>query len=651
MAEPKTPPKANLNDLKNEFSELEDSFSNFHKFRGSDGIYDQLVNRELSTEIRPELSTLQDEIDYRSPNPAEALSQYIDILTMNPTRFDVVINGAARKDRETERQITLWTAHTWAEMDENRDFDSGCAEGQAKHGLKVYWLRHKPLGQVTIEPGIRRNPFYWQSCVIDGCFWVGDYKNPDAFYYKYSLPVIGSGLKNSEGQKPTIDSANKIGWIGLDESHDSSTTSGKRFDVFVRDSRDIESECEIPGCDHQRRVISSYISLSGGNLGDAMEVDSVYSPFPTCSFIIIPGVYFQTETDPHLKFRPKMEKLYSLTVWDNDLTTTLSILSRSESADNDIYLNIGRSDPATIAAMVRDKEGGPSFMIDRPEPGSNQIAAMVGTLERWPKPTSQHLMALLTKNREELIQAMPNRFMTGNANTEASNATAAAFMLSLEQSSLPFGRLLSFSDGAIGRALGKMIPHAIRYWSLSEGDTDFKYSVALTGSEGALRHSAKTPGEVIMIDAETLACDYELIVLTENRTMAERQQEWYLTLNQYENGAKTSEDLIKAAGSFDVEGQKRLLLRDRLVTNLEPLRLKMQKLYLLRKAGNATGIDFGSLDPEMQEQRAQEAKAAGGANPLDQQNHAAQRNGNAFSQASSQAAPATPQYSGGNTPF
>ena len=542
-------------------------------------------------------------VDYQSADLEKDVYDHVEVLGMNPTKFDVAMFDDSAEAQKAIRPILLWHARTWEDMDENRWWDRAVGEGQVRHGVKVMWLRWRS----QIGDKRPRNPFYWSNTNIYGCYWTESDNEVDAFYYRYTVPILESGI-TKEGKKLTLDNLGKLGWLGLHEEH-GTYVSGKMVEVIIRDARDLNGRpkksdtiagkirsmpkqgdmCGMDGCDHPKRTISIYVCPKD-KINETEYVEEYDSPFPGCSFFVIGGRVSYHETDMHQKYRPLMLPSYNEQYYQNYLKTILSTMARKDYGDEDVYL-----DGSTVPPHIQLPEGGAQQNFDRPEPGSNKVPFYPAELKRWPKSTSPHLMTLLQRSEEKQSEFRPNRFVIGTAFTEASNATGTAFLQQAQQAALPYNGLLGNSDAAIKKAC-KFMRHAIRYWAQADGEDTSEYPAVLTGSENVMRYGGSvSQGELVTYTSKMASYDFDMVLKTSSQTLAEAGARWLQAKDKYFTGIFTVKDLMKEADIFDVEAQVDLLYAESVVEDMAAVETRMQEAYLVHKASAETGLDFNQF--------------------------------------------------------
>jgi len=613
-------------DNKNSVSDqLRQAKSRFTKFQESRKNYDKILARDFPTELPPELTGAQEGLDYQTPDVEKAVFDHMDVLVMNPTVYDVLMLEDSDTARETGRTNLLWTTRGWEYENHNRWWDRAVAEGQVRHGKKTMALRYHPQKEPDVDVGEkpgdeaseeehteyankrnkarddefrkRQHPFFWTDCDIYGCYWLGDERReegPDVFFYEYEIPYIEAIHRfSAPGKKFSLSDAGKVGWLGEGESDPCSNPDQKTVKCLVRDGRDLSGRrCIIPGCDHPQRTISIYVTESGESSEyDDEAVEEYDSPFPGCSYFVIGG-RSSTDRDPDRRFRPLMYPLYVEAAWQNYLNTVLATMARTDYSDDYFYLDTSKAPP-----HVTIPEGGTAVQIEQADLQGGNIPTLPGTVQRFPKTMSPHLMEMLNQSLKRLETYMPNRFVTGQAFTEASNATGTAFIQQAQQAALPYNMLLSASDEAQLKSR-RYEYHAIRYWAEAEpADAKTRYYSVMTGNTDIVkmsRHSTSA-GEVVWVDANKVANNFDLQVRTKSETLAEEGARWLQAKDQHMYGVLTTDQLLRAAGTDDIQGQKEALRMEEIRADVQPLITEIRRRRIIQKASVRTGMDFGAL--------------------------------------------------------
>ena len=144
-------------------------------------------------------------------------------------------------------------------------------------------------------------------------------------------------------------------------------------------------------------------------------------------FFIASGDERIDETDPHLRYRPRLYALLVDIQQYNYLATLIAALAHKKVSDEDVYVDVGRLNPEALAALeewglIEGVGAQRRFVFRRPDPGSGEMAVSP-PLEKWPNDLEPHLMLLLQETKEAMQRHLPNRFLTGSAFSEVKEAT------------------------------------------------------------------------------------------------------------------------------------------------------------------------------------------------------------------------------------
>ena len=600
----------NYEELQYEWRQLEEKFRLFHDFRDLDSPWNKILRRELKVDVQPELLPLGEGIEFRSPDLEDATNKHKSTMQMEPTRIEARVPGLTQTARDTERELTLFWRRGWDISNPRRTVDARWSEGQIRHGITVDRKCYKPF-EPSDDGKPLKYPFSWEPCLIDSVFWPGGIFRPeDPCWIRYSISVVESGI-TKDNKKVTLRDG-KIGWLGPDEKYDYQTDRRNKINVIIRDYPSLDGEmCPLDGCDHAQRYITTYVCPEGANMDDAEEVETCASPFQTCSFYGIGGLVMHTERDPHKVYRPLLLPLYELIQWKNYLVTITAILARGEAKDN-FYGDASGTQPETIAALNPSTERGATGTYEKPDAGSEELPVYPFQVKQFPNVTSQHLMELIKQCDAMIAEYKPNRYLTGNADVEASNATANAVMSQTQAAGMIYEPLLAEIDGVIERSI-RDESHAFRYWDYMCPD-DIHPSWAISVIDTTPQGKGKV-GEQVVITAKKCTSDVEWLIITGNKTLAEKQAEWSMAKDQYASGVLVIEDLIRAAGIYDVELQKELLFGQRIEQQIQPLEDQMVKMLLLREASVKSGYDFSQLQAPQPQQGGQPPQSSAPHNP------------------------------------
>lgn len=602
-------------------SELLQVKTRFLNFQTKRRAYDQLLRRETPTNLPPELESIQEGIDYRTAAIETASGDWQDILTTNPTLFDLHTISQDESDKETGRDILMFTARGWEYENQGRWWDRAVGESQVRHGLAVMQLCYEAPTEPTTDAKdaseslkqrdrkmrARRHPFTWKSCDIYSVYWMGDETvegGPTFFAMETMVPFIDArrDYVKRQNQNPAddlrldFDGAGQCGWYGEPQARTETTselinTYGGQVRVVTIDALDPDgAECQLPGCDHKIRKIRVYICGEGQDPNEDTLYDEYESPFPGCSFFVIGGRMSLASRDPDSRFIPMIKQLYVEGQYENYLTTHLVTMIRADYGANSMYVDGTSADPRLAP------EDGAGALIDFSQAKEGFLPWSPGEVKRLPRAFSQHLATELSAHRQAMQEAMPNKWLTGQADTEMANGTGTMGLQQAAQASLPASTLLAQSDSAI--LLSRRYEyHAIRFWGMADSSATTKYYAVMTGNNKGIEVMGKQPtaGDVYWIDAKKLELDFDLEILTENKTQVQQQTEWAVKKDQYQNGVATPEQLIRASGVRDVEGQKELLRAAGIRANFAPYQERLENEYLLTTMSRLIGFDLTHL--------------------------------------------------------
>jgi len=262
-----------LTNFEEKLNKAKEPFGDFHTKRK---LWDSYLRREEPTVLAPELLSIQEGIDYRTPDLEKATFDWIDSLTTNPTIFDLSPVSEDEKAKETGRDILMWLHRGWELENPGRSWDRAAGQGQVRHGLKVMQQTYKPPKEPKLEEGLspdeyakkrdkamrnRPYPFGWRDCDIYGCFWLGDEtreEGADFFAYEVEIPFIEAKETYRKSGHVLACDGGKVAWVGQDQEVGTSANS-QTVRVVTIDARDLESDCDLEGCEHANRKICIYV--------------------------------------------------------------------------------------------------------------------------------------------------------------------------------------------------------------------------------------------------------------------------------------------------------------------------------------------------------------------------------------------------------
>ena len=539
--------------------QLEQAKRRFLTFREKRTTTDDLRKRDLDIVLPEEIVKGEDYFQYKTPELEKAAFDWIDIGTTNPTMFDVVTIDQSAEAKEAGRNVLMWSAHGWELENESRAWDAAVLEGQVIHGVKVMRLCYREQkvyeGNRAERRKRQRHPFYWQDCDIYGMCWLGDETQeggPSFAAYESEIPMTEAASKyKKEGMKFGVKGG-KCGWYGqdvaLDGEHHMETVK-----VTTIDALDPEGEMCVmaeKGCDHVARKIYVHVSGKDEELDEDNLFEEYDSPFHVNSFFIIPGRR-SSDRDMNARFRAMIQPMYVEAEATNYLSTLLYAQIREDYGPSGYYLDYSQADPRNVPE-------GESVSFDFYGASEGQIQGFPGTIQRMPRTLSPHLPAEINAHNARMQSFMPNRYLTGDAYQEASNATGTAFLAQQQQASLPANGLLQKSDAAILKSR-KAEYHAIQYWGQA-GETEWYAVMSGNNRNVTVRGNQPKHAEVFKVTASMLEeLDFDLRIVTNSETLAEQDARYRLARQKYLDGTITPDQFLRESGADDIEGQKILL--------------------------------------------------------------------------------------------
>lgn len=581
----------------------------FGTFQEKRKTWDEYFRREAATILAPEIEPTQEGIDYRTADLEKATFDWVDSLTTNPTILDLAPVSEAQADKETGRDILMWLHRGWELENPGRSWDRAVGLGQTRHGLKVMQQTYKPPKEPKLADDLspeeytkarekamrnRRYPFGWRDCDIYGCYWLGDEtreEGADFFAYEVEIPLMEAEETYRKEGKKLACNLGKTAWVGQDEAIDNpGDKTLNRVRVVTIDARNLGEDCDVEGCEHPKRKICVYICGEDQGPNEETLYEEYDSPFPGCSFHVIPG-RMTTERSPDARFRPTILPLYVEAQWVNYLTTQLATMARKDYGPNNLYIDGAQADPRHVSEGVKDG------MVEFKMGEEGNLPWVPGDIKRVPNSISPHIITLIQMHQERMLAYMPNRYLTGNADVQASNATGTAFLQQAQQASLPANTLLAASDYIILRSRRYVI-HAIKKWGLTEA-APTKYYAVMSGNNSGVQVKGKQPraGEVFYVTADSINLDFDLNVITKSETLMEQSERWRIGKDMFITGVYTPEQLIRAAGIDDVEGQKEDLRAAGIRADFYQDEKLIRRAYLLRRISSRTGVDVANLAP------------------------------------------------------
>lgn len=602
--------------------------SRFDNFKTKREFYDDIVHRDFEPVLDPKLGI--EVADYKTPDLEEAEHDFMDIMTMNPTRFSGNLRSKGDKADKAMRDAVLVASHTWAFI-ENRGrwIDRSNAGGQSRYGVNVVRMLSCEVKEPEYADLDERDeklrempwPFYFEDVPVLACSWLDKQQKAEIFAYEVDVPlfqaqreylVSGEALNKGKAEKkydakkryyPYLE-AGKLGWLGEGEVVDSGQGEAERIRCTIIEYRDHNNPC--PVCPDKHPLWSGIEVVRAPNAkAEEGEVVQEYTlPYKHAgSFRIVQGRVMK-ETDPHFKYRPLEFRLLVEATVMNWALTTLQTLANRDSADTRVYQSLAKVPDAAVERIPEEEWKNVLAGIQKSE-DPNTIITTLGTIEAWPNQLAPILWEVYRDAADRFERAKPNRFLVGENFDEAAQGTGTANLQSTQQASLPFNWLLAQSDRFILEAKEDQF-HAIRYWDYEADEkSEMRYYVSLNGEEPTSHVTAEAGGQVY-ISASKLAYGFDLMLLTENETLQEQQQKQQMAYEQHDRGWLDAEQVVERLGFHDVDAQMRRLRKYYLRQKAEPMKVQMQLSVLQALTMALADIDPGLAQMVPQQPPAQQ---------------------------------------------
>lgn len=570
----------------------------FSDFKSTRDYWDSLIRRRAKVKLEASLAAYADDIDIQSSALEFKLGQLVDILTLNPTKIDLVCLEPQKHAKDDVEDCRIVAGSWWRQINDGRVIDTRRAEAMMRYGVSV------ERSFATLPDDEDDMPFRLEVVNPLECCWL-PLADPDIVIQESELNFVEANeLRNDEGNWLTLDAAGKCVFLGdarpvFDNSRHPQT---KRIRVVTRAMKDLDS---VDDDGKAIWYVSEYVYTAGTEpTATGALMSSCGCPLPNGPYFIIPSAAQRgLETDPHLRFRPRMYPLYVLYQQLNYELTRLAALALKFESDYHVYIDLSSLNPQqqTLVDQLFPTEGEGSqryLVFPTPNPGSGEIP-MLPHIERYPADLSEALTLSIQYCKEEIEAVSPNRFLIGNpSRTEISEGTGTAIINMQQAAGLAPSNDLAQSDAGTARIIRSWFD-AIVFWDREVIEGEYakaitKYRAVATGDE-PLTKGSKEAGTEVFVDAEKASRKFQINVLTKNQTQAEEMQEALMAFQDSAQGVITDEQKIAARGYDDPRKQMELLEADKQRKALEP-----QKMQLINQANVVlfialTGLDIAAL--------------------------------------------------------
>ncbi len=585
--------------------------NSFTAFKERRLFWDTLVHRKEKPVLDPKVTNIG---YYQTPDLRDEENTIIDVLTMNPTKFDANVLQEGTEAEQAVRDIVLWCARTAAMINNGRWVDIANAGGIARHGVKIMRLRHESITEPDDLPtGLpkskdardeafrkRGNVFSVDDADTLSSSWVERARKTNVFVYQTEIPLADAyeefrtknGTDNSGNaiyRRPALNPAKELVWIGDDQLPEGVNWQSTLIKHVVVEYLDPDQTCPVCPDHHMLWSGGEYLCGTGQKAGDPeTEVLTYTLPYRyQPSFRICGGRVNWLDKDPDERYQPMAYKLLVEASVINWCETMLLTLSNRDSSDDRVYATLAHISQEAVNRIPESVFE--NMAVPLPDPDRGEIPLVPSELIKWPTEMSATLTDVLTAARARFDAARVNRFLTGSAFKETAEGTGTMGLQQAQAAALPFNRPLAEMDLWWWELLQDML-HAIRLWDYDAAEgTEQKYYVTTTGQE-QLRKGHADAGQAVWVSASKLEHDFDLVVKTENTTKQEEQATLQRAAFLYDRGDIDYPQYLEMIGYADVEHQQALLDKAKLRRRNEPMIARAQDYALAIIYSELSGI-------------------------------------------------------------
>lgn len=608
-----------VTDIEQAYTEAEDKARNY---RDSRVLRDQRLFRKLPTQVQDELTRWQEGIDYQTAAVEELMFDIVDIIGSAEPEVQV-INREGKSGPAIDkfmREAEMWFAtelHKLCPLEWH--YSSG--EGQVRHGGRWWRICNHEVKEPEYETVAgdakktlsnrsevmrkRSNPWYMDDIDYRGMTWLERNNVLTHAFYKVEMPIL-TAYREYQGDKneKLYLKDGKLCFDADGEAPDYNQWAGESVQVLIADCP-TEEDCPL-GCeDHKQRVITTIV-YQAGKLGEGQIVSEQASPYPGCSFIMVPG-RVSNERDYDLKYRSLLETAYVEAGFLNYVTTIMAILARGELKDDGLYIAASELDENQIRAIT---DAG--FQVQRMDVTGENIPMYPGQLLRVPRGASPYF-AELKKDAERRLEQSIGRFkvLLGLNYEEARDGTGQANMNMLQQQRHPINRMAVLKS-LVMMKIADYIRHCVMWWdSGSEPSAYYEFAATTSGDELIQTGKAESGQTVVMTKAD-MERGFFVRVVTDTETLAEQNARLFGDLQLYDRELLTDEMLMERNGFKDIEGLKRKWREADLKKMMNPIVLNMQRVVAKYLIAVEAGVDTTELEVMVKEALATALAAPGG---------------------------------------
>jgi hypothetical protein len=498
--------------------------------------------------------------------------------------------------------------------------DRAWGMGQMRHGVKVMRRVVKDAGDPPTVSGDEYEEWMRDhSDIFDiddvetlACRWY-PLRKPTVFVWEYDMPVLdafneyqvdGEKVGKDKGKKyrPTADKGEKSGlkWVGDDYAHGSvESTLSETVHVTVVEYEDPARVC--PVCTDEHYLWSGCEIISGKgkklNQGDVVNEYDLYWRGP--SFMVTPG-RTSNDRDPDLYYRPFLHAAFVHAANCNWATTRLMQIANEHTSTSGLWGYISKDAPAQFLESI--KENGWVFNIEDAAEGEIKVMPPEMDIRPFPMQLQESLVLFEQQSYARLQDALPNRWVTGQAYEEASDSTGTATERQTQQAWRPFSFLLTQSDKTIQEDFfNDGVLHYIRLTDHLDKETygkehpERRYYVRLNEDiNQSLKKGGAEDGQEVYMSASILAQGPKLVLKTSPETLMEQNERRRQALEGFNNPTfrvVSQRELLEAFGYTDTEKKLRELDEENVRNKARAIGDKAQEFIIATLMAAVAEID------------------------------------------------------------
>jgi hypothetical protein len=566
--------------LKEQHTRLKDIWRDFHDYRANK--WDPVIRRQApQTETIPLYAQYVDGVDVQSPDLEKALTDWLIAQLLELTKVDAFSLDNHVKAKEDVEDIRIVLAGSWGQQNDKKKISRHMLASANRYGLGVAFkpwnMPEEPdLEGVEGKDAESKRDKYWDDYYADEdncpfgfvpispleimCLPVTD---PEIVIQESKIKYVhAKELRRQQdlgGGKLTLDRLKKVAFVGDNEPIEEYQTTGSDTgpEVYVLKRAYLDKASG-------RWKWDCWVRVDGQDVGESEQLEGGDVPYDRCPyFFVASGNEQATESDPHLRFRPKIYSLLVDTVEWNALVTQLDQAIAFRLA-HPFYVRLdGMDGPAIMAAadmaMVEGQGAERRLVIKLPEAGGDELMT-APRLEAMPVTDITVLIERLKMIKQDMAFHAPNRFLTGSAEL-APEVPGSTFLNQAQAAQTTVHGDLENFDAFVE----DWLQAECQAWVYWDEDTEVakprKYRVH--GDEPVSKNPMEA-GDEVYIDVHKLKRPFVLAVHTSNMTQQERALEDQSADLAYLNKAITKSQWLKRRGADDPEKQADDLWKDQM---------------------------------------------------------------------------------------